>query len=117
MRNEEYKIQTAIIVYMEINHPQVLRVVSPAAGFKVSAGLAMKMVRMGYQKGTSDLIILEAKGRYHGFVIELKSPTGVLSPEQRQYLARAVDKGYLTGVYRSAEEAIAAIENYLNSPL
>jgi hypothetical protein len=116
MPSPEYKIQTEVAMYLELHYPHILVAVSPAAGFKVSAGLAMKMMRMGYQKGTPDLIILEPGGPYHGFLIELKTPTGSLSPEQKRFLASAADRGYLTAVCRSAKEAIALIDGYLTLP-
>jgi hypothetical protein len=76
----------------------------------------MKMIRMGYQKGTPDLIILEPCGGYHGFQIELKTPTGRLSPDQIRILKRASGRGYLTAVCRSAKEAIDLIDDYLTLP-
>ena len=116
MTSPEYQIQVQVAQHLAITYPQILVAVSPAAGFKVSAGLAMKMMRMGYQKGTPDLIILEPMGPYHGFLIELKTPTRSLSPEQKRFLASAADRGYLTAVCRSAKEAIALIDGYLTLP-
>jgi hypothetical protein len=112
----EYRIQTEVAKHLTLAYPDVLTAVSPAAGFKVSMGLAMKMMRMGYQKGTPDLIILEPRIIYHGLVIELKTPTGVLSSEQKSYLKKAAARGYLTAVCRSAKSAIDLIDNYLASP-
>ena len=114
MKNLEYQIQTEVIRFLDLKYPEIPRAVSPAAGFRVSAGLAMKMVRMGYQKGTPDLIILEPANIYSGLVIELKTPTGSLSSEQKLFLQRMADRGYLTAICRSAKEAIDLLEMYLN---
>lgn len=116
MPNPEYLIQTKVILHIQMAYPMALLSVSPAAGFKASRGLAVKMVRMGYQKGTPDIIILEPNGVYHGLMVELKTPTGSLSPEQKRYLARAADRGYLTAVCHSAADAIKLIDAYMELP-
>lgn len=116
MPSEEYKIQVAVAVHLQAYYPTVPIAVSPAAGFKISMGLAIKMLRMGYQKGTADMIILEACSGYHGLVIELKTLTGKVSEEQKSYLKRARDRGYFTALCRSAKEAISLIDWYLDSP-
>lgn len=113
MKNEEYYIQKEVIQYLDLHYPGTLRCVSPAAGFRVSMGLAMKMISMGYEKGTADLVILKARGGYHGFVIELKAPHGKLSPDQKKFLKAAAEEHYKTAVYWSAEDAILGIECYM----
>ena len=109
----EYKIQSALITYLDLAHPKLLRAVSPAAGFRTSMGFAMKMKRMGYQKGTPDIIILEPVGKYHGLIIELKAPNGKISGEQQKYLAAAHRKDYKAMVIWSYKDAVKLIEDYL----
>jgi len=116
MSNSEYDIQKSVILHIRIAYPTALLAVSPAAGFKVSRGVAMKMIAMGYQKGTPDIIILEPNGAYHGLMVELKTPTGSTSPEQKRYLARAADRGYLTAVCHSSADAIKLIDAYMELP-
>lgn len=108
----EYRIQADFIRYLELMYPELLYTTSPA-GFIMSAGMAMKMMRMGYRKGTPDLTIYEPRGEYHGLFIEFKDPKGVVSEEQRRFLDRASELGYATAVCYSTDEAISLLEQYL----
>jgi len=114
-KNPEQKIQKALIVYLEMHYPKLLRCVSPGAGFRMSPGLGMKMKSMGYQKGTPDITILEPCNGYHGLLIELKAPNGRLSPEQREYLGHATKKGYKAVVCWAYDAAVEVIKNYLTN--
>ena len=113
MPTPEYKIQAALIVYLDLRYPRMLRIVAPGAGMAMNRGNAMKMKRMGYQKGTPDIVILEPSNGYHGLLIELKSEKGRLSKEQAEYLAKAKAKGYRCAVCFSYKEAVKIIDSYL----
>ena len=110
----EYEIQTKLVRYIRLKYPDLLMAVSPAAGFKVSRGVAMKMIAMGYQKGTPDIIILEPRQGYHGLCLELKAEKGILSDEQKLYLQKLALKGYDVLTVYSLEEAIDTLNWYLD---
>ena len=112
-RRDEYAIQSAFVRYLELMYPDLLYTISPA-GFIMSAGMAMKMMRMGYRKGTPDLTIYEPRGEYHGLFIEFKDPKGVVSEQQRRFLDQAFDLGYATAVCYSTDEAIGVLSSYLS---
>ena len=112
MDKTEYQIQTAFVNYLQLKHPDLLYTISPA-GFIMSAGMAMKMMRMGYRKGTPDLTIYEPRGQYHGLFLEFKKPGGKVSPEQITFLLTAREKGYAAFDTHSTEEAISLLEGYL----
>ena len=114
-KQEEYKIQSEAVKYIRLAYPELLITTSPA-GMIMSAGMAMKMIRMGYQSGTPDLIIMEARGGWFGLLIEVKTGTGDVSEEQRRFIHRAERENYVTRISRSVEEIIAAIEDYLVLP-
>lgn len=110
----EYEIQTKLVRYIRLKYPDLLMAVSPAAGFKVSRGVAMKMIAMGYQKGTPDIIILEPRGGYHGLCIELKAEKGVVSDEQKMYLQKLALKRYSIATAFSLETAMQIVNHYLD---
>lgn len=110
----EYEIQTKLVRYIKLKYPDLLMAVSPAAGFKVSRGVAMKMIAMGYQKGTPDIIILEPRRKYYGFCIELKTEKGVVSDEQKAYLYKLTMKGYYACIVFTLEHAIELLNWYLD---
>lgn len=109
----EYRIQADFIRYLELMHPDLLYTISPA-GFIMSAGMAMKMMRMGYRKGTPDVMIFEPRGQWHGLLIEFKDPKGVVSDAQKEFLATASSRGYATAVCYSTSSAISLVESYLS---
>lgn len=109
----ETEIQSAAIVYLKLHYPNLLISVSPAAGFKLNLRLAGKMIKMGYQKGTPDIIILQPALNYHGALIEIKTETGEVSKEQTKYLAQAKDLGYFTAVAYGYNQLINVLELYL----
>jgi hypothetical protein len=113
-RNDVYAIQSAFIRYLELMYPDLLYTISPA-GFIMSAGMAMKMMRMGYRKGTPDLTIYAPRGGYHGLFIEFKDPKGTVSEQQRKFLDQAFENGYATAVCYSCDEAIGILTSYLSS--
>lgn len=73
-----------------------------------------KMKASGYVKGVPDLFLFEPRGDKHGMAIELKTPTGRTTAEQKQWLMRLGENGYHALVCKSAEVAIQAIEDYIN---
>lgn len=114
MKNE-YRIQADFIRYLELMYPDILRTISPA-GFIMSAGMAMKMMRMGYRKGTPDVMVFEPRGNWHGLFIEFKDPKGVTSDAQKVFHSALRDRGYCCVVCHSTEEAILTTTQYLNYP-
>jgi len=112
-RRDEYAIQSAFVRYLELMYPELLYTISPA-GFIMSAGMAMKMMRMGYRKGTPDLTIYEPRGEWHGLFIEFKDPKGTVSEQQRKFLDQAFENGYHTAVCYSTDQAIKTLTDYLS---
>lgn len=68
-----------------------------------------RYVRYGLQKGSSDLIgTLAPYGRF--LALEVKTPNGRISKEQKLFLDLVRRQGGFACVVRSAEEALSAIE-------
>jgi hypothetical protein len=112
----EFRIQAAFIQYVELMHPTLLYTISPA-GFIMSAGMGMKMVRMGYRKGTPDITFYEPRGSYHGLLIEFKAPGGTVSDAQKDFIQQADDRGYKTAICFSTAQGIAILDEYLRLPI
>lgn len=111
-KNKEYQIQVDFVNYLKLKYPDMLFTISPA-GFIMSAGMAMKMIRMGYRKGTLDVLIFEPSVMWHGLFIEFKVKGGVVKVDQSDFILKATNKGYCCRVCWSTEEGIEALENYL----
>lgn len=63
----------------------------------------------GLCKGSSDLIGWGPGGRF--VALEVKTPTGRVTPEQRQFLDAVTAAGGIGEVVRSPEDAIAALRD------
>ena len=97
------------------------------AGAYLSVGQLTQVKRMGYTKGTPDIMVFQpGRSPYvHGLLIEMKakkgtvsatgkvSRDGVASEEQKAWGKRAEENGYRYHVCHGAEEAIAIIRNYM----
>lgn len=85
------------------------------AGEHCSAARAGLRKRRGYRKGFPDVCIYQAPPKLVGkvgFAIELKSPLSRSqgTPEQKRWLKRLAQNGWVTGVFRGADKAIYALE-------
>ncbi len=111
----EFKVQSEIAAYAGLAYPWALITCSVAGTF-VNLGMVMKMAKLGYRKGTPDLLVFEPRGGYFGLLLEVKAKDGSLSPEQVEFLNRAALRGYKTAVCWSREEGIAVLDAYLKMP-
>jgi len=97
----EYIKQCTSLPYFHIANQ---RQTSPAQGAKLK--------RMGVVAGVADLFLPRSNGINHGLFIELKSPGGKVSEEQRKFISRMILEGYAAHVCYSSEEAIQLIKTH-----
>lgn len=71
-----------------------------------------KLKLQGLKKGTSDVCLPVARGKYHGLYFEMKYGNNKLTKEQKKFLRGVKEQGYATWVCYSAEEAIGLIKAY-----
>jgi hypothetical protein len=128
--NEESIMQRALVKWWQRNcarlgTPEILLMSIPNGG-NGDAKRGSIMKAEGQRKGAPDLLL--AKGRiwrphptnctaardYLGLFLELKTPTGRLSPEQEAFHQRLREQGYKVVVVRSLEEGIKEITDYLS---
>lgn len=69
---------------------------------------------MGVKPGVPDLFLPVPRGKFHGLFIELKSSTGRLTDNQRQWLQDLAASGYAACVCFGFDEAKNDILKYLN---
>jgi hypothetical protein len=68
---------------------------------------------MGVKAGVPDLQLLIPNGLIHGLWIELKAKKGKVQLNQRLFMQRLEEQGYLCKVCFGADEAIKEIKQYL----
>jgi len=93
-----------LVRVLSLRYPILRWMVHYPAGGKRPKGEAGKLKAMGAKPGVPDLVLPRRNGQYTGFATELKSTTGRLSDDQRDWLAALDEEGYLTAVCRTLEE-------------
>lgn len=85
----------------------------PNGGYRHPA-TAAKMKAIGVKPGVPDIFLPVPRKGYHGLWIEMKRRKGGrLSEEQRAWLGAMFQQGYMAVKAAGADEAIAAIVEYL----
>lgn len=74
---------------------------------------AANLKRQGVKAGVPDICLPVARGIYHGLYIELKHGKNKLSDNQKIWLKRLQNQGYLVLCCYGWEAAVRAIEKYL----
>ena len=94
----EYEHQVALIEWVGEHadvFPGIEWLAASANGGWRRPGVAGQLKASGVSSGFPDLQLTLARGGYHGLFIELKTPVGSLSTDQRAWLAHLNAEGYL----------------------
>lgn len=114
-RDLEHRLQCACVRWFRLAYPHLHHnlFAVPNGGYRTPA-TAAKIKAEGALPGVSDLILLTARGGYHGLLIEMKTDKGRQSEAQREWQRLIEADGYKYVVVRSIEEFIKVVEAYLN---
>ena len=112
MKNEESRIQEAVVTYLRHQYPTALHCAS-AGGVRTSMRQAIMMKRTGYVRGFPDLMILESSKDYKGLFIELKTKKGVASKEQKWWKEELTKRGYRSEICKGFDSEKQVIDEYL----
>lgn len=76
---------------------------------------AISLRRGGVKRGVPDIFIPISSGSYHGMFLELKRVKGgVVSEEQKDWIAYLAEAGYFVSVCYGFEQAKDVVLHYLN---
>jgi hypothetical protein len=106
----ETDIQAAILKALEI-HPSVIwahRMNTGAGRLTYGDGKASRFIRFGFT-GCPDVLGQLRDGRL--LAIEVKRPSGKVSPEQQAFIQRAAENGAVALVARSTDDIWNALNN------
>jgi hypothetical protein len=101
--------QIAVIEYCDLLRIPIVHVANEG---KRSLTYGSRLKSMGLKKGFPDLLIPRARGKYHGFAIEMKYGSNKPTDDQVEWLRRLSKEGYATAICYSSNEAINLIEKY-----
>lgn len=108
-RDEEHKIQCAIVQYLELvenSRKDFTFFAVPNGGWR-NPVVAAKLKAEGVRSGVSDLIILYAGKTYF---VEIKKPTGRQSETQREFEQKVRALGFEYTIWRGLGDAINFVE-------
>lgn len=117
MRNRpEHDLQCSIIHWAKLHerqYPELEFLFAIPNGSYKSAKSAKEFQEEGLKSGVPDLCLPIPRGGYGALYIELKSPTGKLSENQRKWLQGLTDVGNLCLEARTYERVTQVILDYL----
>lgn len=112
----EAKIQTECFVWAWNNYPETRKLFFHVAN-EVGENNAIKGALLrssGVIAGVADMLMLIARGRFHGLCVEFKTEVGRQSPAQIEWQERVEKEGYHYVVCRSLEQFKEELEWYLS---
>jgi len=119
----EHQIQASVFDWIKIkqlSNPIYKNVVATPNGAHLARGPISynRLKAEGFSPGFPDISVLVPKKSpdgfiFHGLFIEQKRPKGELSENQKDWLKRLNEAGYIAIVSFSAEETIKIIEDWI----
>lgn len=79
-------------------------------GFPVMAAI---LKGEGMTEGVADLMLALPRSGFHGLFIEMKTPVGSLSPDQREFLELMSSVGYAVAVFKSQSQFETDVTAYM----
>ena len=120
-KHEEHDIQVSFVSMFAWKYPLLKGTLFAIPnGTKLSGGetkrkLAGKRLKdEGLLPGAADMFLSIPSGPYHGLYLETKTPAGKQQENQKQFQKIVQVHGYRYEVYRSPEEGIDIVTDYLN---
>lgn len=116
-RDLEHKLQSECVRWFRMEYPDFgLLLFAVPNGTNKSKAARIRFKEEGLLSGVADLLLLVARGGYHGLCIEMKTEKGKQSDEQKAWEKAVTEEGYLYVVCHSREEFENVIYNYLTMP-
>lgn len=115
MRQEEHRIQVAIVKWFHLAYPQYrggLFFAVPNGGHR-NIQTAARLKAEGVTAGVSDLMLLISRHNYHALCIEVKTIVGRQSENQKAWEAKVRAQGFYYAIVRSLDDFAELILWYL----
>jgi hypothetical protein len=110
VRNEEHKIQVALMDYLVIALKPDAYVFAIPNQANRHISNAVKMKAEGVRAGVPDLCFIMPEGR--AAWVEMKTPKGSLSQPQREFRDRCMRLGHPWAMCRSVDEALKVLTEW-----
>ena len=100
----------------QIRYPKLQLAYSTLNGVRLSPRLRAKMKRQGNRRGVPDIVlpVRSHDQKYSGLYLELKRCRGgSVSKEQKAYISKLQEEGYMAVVAKGHRAAIGVVKRYL----
>lgn len=115
-KNEEHKLQCACVKWFRYRYPKYSRLLYAVPNGSRRDAITGKILKdEGVIRGVSDLNLDIANRFYHGLRIEMKTPKGIQSKEQKEFQAEVEAQGFKYIVCRSLDEFIKDVTMYIEN--
>lgn len=115
-KNEEHKLQCACVEWFRRQYPKYSRLLYAVPnGGRRDAKTGKILKDEGVVRGVSDLNLDIANRFYHGLRIEMKTPKGIQSKEQKEFQAEVEAQGFKYIICRSRDEFIKGVTIYIEN--
>jgi hypothetical protein len=110
----EHNHQVTLLNWFKREYPQYSDLIFsiPNGGIRHKS-VAVKLSLEGVKSGVPDLFLPVAKDSFHGLFIEMKNEKGKASKNQREWIERLNNQGYLALVCAGWQDAAGKISEYL----
>lgn len=114
----EHELQTRVVEWCRLSvfsgeHPELAFLHAIPNGIVVSKRERARLVNEGLLPGVCDLFLPVARGGFFGLYIEMKTPNGRLSEDQKRFILFAQKQGYKVIIPRTIPSAIESILEYI----
>lgn len=112
----EDRLQSACITWFRLQYPhlRMLLFAVPNGGSRNKIEAA-KLKATGVTPGVADLIFLLPRQGFNNLLIEMKTPTGTQSPDQKDWQKVAESAGSKYVVCRTVDDFMQTINQYLEN--
>ncbi len=113
--HEEDDIQKAFFTAVRYKFPKLDKLIFavPNGGWRRGREAA-RFKAQGVVPGVADVLCLVPNGKYNYLCLECKTPKGVQSGPQKAFQGQVEKAGGLYVIFRSVEEGLKVLEDYLN---
>jgi hypothetical protein len=114
MNHAESRLQSACVQWFRLQYPHYQHhLFAIGNGVPNNARQGAIRKREGAVKGVADLMLMVPQGTIHGLFIEMKTPEGTVSADQKAFRERAVSMDYACVTCRTIEQFQTVIRTYL----
>lgn len=116
----EHDLQVTVFDWVERNKnalPELANYFAIPNGGHRWASVGYKMKKEGQKAGILDTFLAIPTKKYHGLFIEHKWGKGKLTPEQKTWISKLENYGYLCKVSRSFEETKETLLRYIDEAI